>query len=85
MVPSVGHSKRKVVPFTNKKLWEKVPLNRSKVQKIPSISPNCNIFVNENLNLSKSKMVFFVENLKVQITSTKHLQEMVWYLGQILK
>ena len=85
MVPSVGHSKREVVPFTNKKLWEKVPLNRSKVQKIPSISPNCNIFVNENLNLSKSKMVFFVENLKVQITSTKHLQEMVWYLGQILK
>ena len=30
-------------------------------------------------------MVFFVENLKVLITSRKHLQEMVCYLGQILK
>ena len=32
-------------------------------------------------------MLFFVENVKVQITSRKHLQEMVWYLspGQMLK
>ena len=40
MGSSVGHSKRKIVRSTNRKLCEKVLLNRSKLQKIPSTSRN---------------------------------------------
>ena len=79
MGSSVNNSRRIIVQFTNRKFAKKTLLNRSKPLKITSTSPNYNVFRNENLTLRKVKLIFFIENLKMQTTPRKHLQEMVQY------
>ena len=87
MSSSVNNSRRIVVPFTNRKLATKALLNRSKLRKIPSTSPNYNIFINENLALKNSKIAFLCRKLKRADKLRKHLQEMVQYISpsQIFK
>ena len=87
MSSSVNNSRRIIVRFTNRKFAKKTLLNRNKLRKVPSTSSNYNIFVNENLTLRNCKIAFLVENLNVQITPRKHLQEMVQYISpaQIFK
>ena len=64
MGSSVNNSRRIIVQFTNRKFAKKALLNRSKLRKIPSTSPNYNIFVNENLTLRKSEVAFLCRKLK---------------------
>ena len=58
MDSSLNNSRRIIVRFTNRKFSKKALLNRSKLRKIPSTSPNYNIFVNENLTLRNRKIAF---------------------------
>ena len=52
MASSVNNLRRIIVWFTNRKFAKKALLNRNKLQQISSTSsPNCKIFVNENLTL----------------------------------
>ena len=64
MASSVNNSRRIIVQFTNRKFAKKALLNRSKLRKIPSTSPNYNIFVNENLTLRNSEVAFLCRKLK---------------------
>ena len=60
MGSSGDNSRRTIVRFMNRKFSKKALLNRSKLQKIPSTSPNCN----ENLTLRNSKTAFLCRKLK---------------------
>ena len=60
MGSSGDNSRRTIVRFMNRKFLKKALLNRSKLQKIPSTSPN----YNENLTLRNSKTAFLCRKLK---------------------
>ena len=64
MVSSVSKARRIIVRFMNRKFSKNAFLNRSKLRKIPSTSPNYNIFINENLTLRNSKITFLCRKLK---------------------
>ena len=64
MGSAVNNSRKIIVRFTNRKFAKKALLNRSKLRKVPSISPNYNIFVNENLTLRNRKIAFLCRKLK---------------------
>ena len=55
MDSSINNSRRIIVWFTNRKAAKKALLKRSKLRKMPSISPNYNIFFFKNLILRNSE------------------------------
>ena len=83
MVSSVNNSRRIIVQLTNRKFAKKALLNRSKLQKVPSTSPNYNIFVNENLTLRNRKIAFLCR--KLEKVSTEHISSPDIQRGKVLR
>ena len=84
MDSSLNNSRRIIVRFTNRKFSKKALLNRSKLRKIPSTSPNYNIFVNENLTLRNRKIAFLCRKL-IRADGTVHISSPDIQRGKVLK
>ena len=59
---SKNSSKKTIVRFINRKHAKKTLLSRKNLRK--SLSPNCNVFINENLTVKNNEIAFLGRKLK---------------------
>ena len=79
---SKNNSKKTTVSFKNRKHAKKALTSKRNLRK--SLSPNCNVFINENQTV-KPKLLFSVENLNVVIVLLKYIQETERCIFQVQK
>ena len=88
---SKNNSKKTIVRFINRKNAKKALTSRKNLRK--SSSPNCNVFINENLTLKNNEIVFVSRKLKrsghltkIYITDrTEHVSSPEIYRAKVLK
>ena len=80
---SKNNSKKTIVRFINRKHPKKALTSRKNLRK--SSSPNCNVFINENLTVKTTKLLFSVENLNVVVILLKYIQETERCIFQVQK
>ena len=80
---SKNNSKKTIVCFKYRKHAKKALTSNRNLRK--SLSPNCNVFINENLTVKKPKLLFSVENLNVVIILLKYIQETERCIFQVQK
>ena len=80
---SKKNSKKTIVCFINRKHVKKTLTSRKNLRQ--SSSPNCDVFINENLAVKTTKLLFSVENLNVVVILLKYIQETEWCIFQVQK
>ena len=60
---SINNSKKTIVRFINRKHAKKALISRKNLRK--SSSPNCNVFINENLTIKNNEIAFLSRKLKL--------------------
>ena len=76
-------SKKTIGRFINRKHAKKALLSRKNLRK--GSSPNCKVFINENLTVKTTKSLFLIENLNVVGILIKYIQETEQYIFQVQK
>ena len=80
---SKNSSKKTIVRFINRKHAKKALISRRNLRK--SSSPNCNIFITENVTVKTKKSLFLVENLNVLVILIKYIQATERHIFQVQK
>ena len=86
-----NNSKKTIVRFINRKHAKKALTSRKNLRK--SSSPNCNVFINENLTIKNNKIAFANRKLKLSGHLTKiyardrivHVSSPEIHRGEVLK
>ena len=80
---STNNSKKTIVCFINRKYAKKALTSRKNLRK--SSSPNCNVFINENLTVKNNEIAFLSRKLKRSGHLTKIYRETERCIFQVQK